>query len=72
MSTLLIVGVVVVLSPWDRSRGQWIQDQLTVLTQPSPADITAIADATGMSDDGRLIFLASTPEVEDADAAVLQ
>lgn len=68
VSTLLIVGVVVVLSPWDRQRGQWIQDQLTVLTQPSPSDITAIADATGMSDHGRLIFLASTPEVEDADA----
>ncbi|HEV7742534.1 MAG TPA: hypothetical protein VGO65_08940, partial [Pseudolysinimonas sp.] len=60
-------GVLLVLSPWDRERGEWLQDQFTVLTQPSPADIVAIADATGMSDDGRLIFLASTPEVEKAD-----
>jgi cell division protein FtsB len=66
VSTVLIVGVLLVLSPWDRSRGQWLQDQYTVLTQPSPDDIVAIADATGMSDDGRLIFLASTPAVEDA------
>jgi hypothetical protein len=68
VSALLIVGVIAVLSPWDRDRGQWLQDQFTVLTQPSPSDITAIADATGMSDEGRLIFLASTPEVEDAEA----
>jgi prefoldin subunit 5 len=67
VSTLMIVAVVVVVSPWDRTRGQWLQDQFTVLTQPSPESIQAIADATGMSDEGRLIFLASTPEVEQAD-----
>ena len=67
VSTLMIAGVVLVLSPWDPYRGIWIQDQLTVLTNPSSDDIQAIADATGMSDEGRLIFLASTPEVEDAD-----
>jgi hypothetical protein len=67
VSGVLIVGVLLVLSPWDRSRGQWLQDQYTVLTEPSPDDIVAIADATGMSDAGRLIFLASTPAVEDAD-----
>ena len=66
VSTVLIVGVLLVLSPWDRSRGQWLRDQYTVLTQPSPDGIVAIADATGMSDDGRLIFLASTPAVENA------
>jgi hypothetical protein len=66
VSGLLILAVIVVLSPWDRSRGQWLQDQWTVLTQPSPDEIVAIADATGMSDDGRLIFLASTPAIEDA------
>jgi hypothetical protein len=68
VSVLVLVGVLLVLSPWDRARGQWLQDQFVVLTQPSPADIVAIADATGMSDDGRLIFLASTPEVEQADS----
>ncbi|HEV7741843.1 MAG TPA: hypothetical protein VGO65_05445, partial [Pseudolysinimonas sp.] len=50
----VLLGVLLVLSPWDRERGEWLQDQFTVLTQPSPADIVAIADATGMSDDGRL------------------
>jgi len=67
VSTALLVGVLFVLSPWDPARGQWLQDQYTVFTEPSPADIVAIADATGMSDAGRLIFLASTPAVEDAD-----
>ncbi|CAN5485277.1 hypothetical protein BH09ACT4_BH09ACT4_02260 [soil metagenome] len=67
VSIAFLVGVLLVLSPWDHTRGQWIQDQIVVLTQPSPDDIVAIADATGMSDTGRLIFLASTPEVEQAD-----
>lgn len=67
VSGVLIVGVLLALSPWDPARGQWFQDQYVVLTQPSPDDIVAIADATGMSDAGRLIFLASTPAVEDAD-----
>jgi cell division protein FtsB len=67
VSGLMILAVILVLSPWDRSRGQWLQDQWTVLTQPSPDEIVAIADATGMSDDGRLIFLASTPAIEDAE-----
>lgn len=67
LSAFLLVAVVVVLSPWDRARGQWLQDQWTVLTQPSPAEIVAIADETGMSDEGRLIFLASTPAIEGAE-----
>jgi hypothetical protein len=67
VSVTLLAGVLVVLSPWDRDRGQWLQDQFVVLTQPSPPEIVAIADATGMSDAGRLIFLASTPEVEQAE-----
>ena len=67
VSVVLLITVVLVLSPWDRARGQWFQDQYVVLTEPSPDDIVAIADATGMSDAGRLIFLASTPAVEDAD-----
>lgn len=67
VSALVLVAVVVVLMPWDRTRGQWLQDHWTVLTQPSPDEIVAIADATGMSDDGRLIFLASTPAIEEAE-----
>ena len=67
VSVAMLVGVLVVLSPWDRARGQWLQDQWVVLTQPSPAEIVAIADATGMSEEGRLIFLASTPEIDDAE-----
>lgn len=67
VSVILLVGVLLVLSPWDRARGQWLQDQYTVLTQPSPAEVVAIADATGMSETGRLIFLASTPAIEAAE-----
>jgi prefoldin subunit 5 len=68
LAGVLTVAVVLVLAPWDPYRAQWFQDEYLVLTHPSSDDIVAIATATGMSDDGQLIFLASTPEVEDADA----
>jgi hypothetical protein len=67
VSGAVIAAVVLVLAPWDPTRSQWLSDQYTVITEPSPADVVAIADATGMSDNGRLIFLASTPAIEDAD-----
>jgi prefoldin subunit 5 len=68
LAALLAVAVLVALAPWDPYRIQWFQDQYVVLTHPSTDDIVAIADATGMSDEGKLIFLASTPAVENADA----
>ncbi len=42
-------------------------DQVTIWISPSPAEISALADATGMSETGRRIFLASTPELDDAE-----
>ena len=42
-------------------------DQVTIWLSPSPAEISALADATGMSETGRRIFLASTPDFDDAD-----
>ncbi len=68
VSAALIVGVVLVLAPWDPYRVTAYQDHYTVLTEPTPADIAALADATGMSETGRRIFLASTPEIETASA----
>lgn len=68
VSAAVIAAVVLVLAPWDPYRTIWYQDQYTVLTEPSPDDIVAIADRTGMSEAGRLIYLASTPAIEDADS----
>lgn len=64
VSTLLLVGVGVVAGTWTDTRSQWIRDRWVVWTQPSPPEIEAIADATGMSEEGRLVYLASTPEIE--------
>jgi hypothetical protein len=69
VSGAVLVALVLVIAPWDPYRIQWYEDQYTVLTgEPAPADVLAIADATGMSDEGRLIYLASTPEIEQAAA----
>lgn len=62
----MVAAVVLVLAPWDPYRTTTYQDQYTVFTEPSPPDIAALADATGMSETGRRIFLASTPEIETA------
>lgn len=64
ISTVAVLGVGVAAATWTDTRSQWIRDQWTVWTEPSPDDIVAIADATGMSDEGRFVYLASTPEVE--------
>lgn len=64
VSTVLLVGVGVVVGTWTDTRSQWIRDQWTVWTEPSSPEIEAIADATGMSDEGRFVYLASTPEIQ--------
>ena len=61
------VAVLLVLAPWDPTRGQAMADQVTIWLSPSPAEISELADATGMSETGRRIFFASTPELDDAD-----
>ena len=68
LAAVVITAVVVALAPWDPYRIQWFHDTYVVFSEPAPDAIVAIADATGMSDEGELIFLASTPAVEDADA----
>lgn len=57
LNTAVFVGI-------DAGRTQWVEDQWTVLTEPVDPEVAAIADATGMSAEGRLIYLATRPEVE--------
>ncbi len=45
-------------------RVQWIHDASIAANEPLPADVAAIAAATGMSREGELIYRASTPVVE--------
>jgi hypothetical protein len=64
---VLAVAAVLVLAPWDPGRTQAMADQVTIWFSPSPAEISQLADSTGMSETGRRIFLASTPELDDAE-----
>ena len=50
---VVAVAVLLVLAPWDPYRGQAMADQVTIWLSPSPAEISALADATGMSETGR-------------------
>ena len=67
IAAVVAVAVLLVLAPWDPQRGQAMADQVTIWFSPSPAEISALADATGMSETGRRIFFASTPELDDAE-----
>lgn len=67
VAAVVAVAVLLALAPWDPHRGQALADQVTIWFSPSPAEIAELADATGMSETGRRIFLASTPELDDAD-----
>jgi hypothetical protein len=67
IAVVVAIAVLLVLAPWDPTRGQAMADQVTIWFSPSPAEISELADATGMSETGRRIFLASTPELDDAE-----
>lgn len=49
---------------WDLPRIQYFHDAYVAWAQPIPDDVAAIAEATGMSAEGELVYRASTPAVE--------
>lgn len=64
VSGVVLVAVAATALTWTDARSQWIRDRWVVWTQPSPAAVSGLAEATGMSEEGRLVYLASTPEIE--------
>jgi hypothetical protein len=62
------IGVGVAASSWTPATTQHFNDAYIAWSEPLPADVAAIAQTTGMSPDGELIYRASTPAIEDDDA----
>src|SRR4051794_37278270 len=66
VGVVLVAALLVVFAPWDPQRGQAISDQVAGWLSPAPPEIVALADATGMSETGRRIFFATSPELDDS------
>jgi hypothetical protein len=69
ISLAAVAGLTALLvwAPWDPERVQALNDQVVVWLEPAPAEIVQLAESTGMSEAGRRIFFASTPELDTAD-----
>ncbi|PZQ91798.1 MAG: hypothetical protein DI534_02240 [Leifsonia xyli] len=65
--TVLLLGGLVALSPWDPSRRQAYADQLVVWTEPPSEQITRLAERIELTETGRRIFFASRPQLDQAD-----
>lgn len=61
-------GVGGVAAAWTDADIQYFHDANVAWSEPLPDDVAAIAETTGMSLAGELIYRASTPAVEDDDA----
>ena len=61
------VGVGVAATSWTPADIQYYDDANVAWAEPLPDDVAAIAQTTGMSRAGELIYRASTPAVEDDD-----
>jgi hypothetical protein len=67
MAVAVIATVGVLASTWTLPRIQNFHDAYVAWSEPIPDDVAAIAQTTGMSVEGELIYRASTPAVEDDD-----
>jgi hypothetical protein len=67
MAVAVITTLAVLASTWTLPRIQHFQDAYVAWSEPIPDDVAAIAAVTGMSEEGELIYRASTPEIEDDD-----
>ncbi|HWH98086.1 MAG TPA: hypothetical protein VNS80_06940 [Pseudolysinimonas sp.] len=67
MAVAVIATTGMLASTWTLPRIQHFHDAYIAWSQPIPGDVAAIATATGMSEEGELIYRASTPEIEDDD-----
>ncbi len=67
----MTVGVITTLallaSTWTLPSIQYFHDAYVAWSEPLPDDVAAIAAATGMSEEGELVYRASTPAIEDDD-----
>jgi hypothetical protein len=70
LSTLAlpVAAATLFLAPWVPDRPEELRDGWIVWTEPSSDEVAAIADATGMSERGRRVYLASTPEIESTES----
>jgi hypothetical protein len=67
MAVAVVTVLALLASTWTLPRIQHFHDAYVAWSEPIPDDVAAIAAATGMSEEGELIYRASTPEVEDDD-----
>jgi hypothetical protein len=67
MAVAVVTTLALLASTWTLPRIQHFHDAYVAWSEPIPDDVAAIADATGMSEEGELIYRASTPEIEDDD-----
>jgi hypothetical protein len=67
MAVAVVTAVALVSSSWTLPRIQHFHDAYIAWSEPIPDDVAAIAEATGMSEAGELIYRASTPVIEDDD-----
>ena len=67
MAVAVIATVGVLASTWTLPRIQYFHDAYVAWSEPVSDDVAAIAQSTGMSVEGELIYRASTPAIEDDD-----
>ncbi|WP_309708446.1 hypothetical protein [Pseudolysinimonas sp.] len=67
MAVAVVTTVALLASTWTLPRIQHFHDAYVAWSEPIPVDVAAIAAATGMSEEGELIYRASTPAIEDDD-----
>jgi hypothetical protein len=68
MAVAVITALAVFASSWNLASIQYFHDAYVAWSEPIADDVAAIAEATGMSPEGELVYRASTPAVEDDDA----
>lgn len=67
MAVAVVVTLALLANSWTLPRIQHFHDAYIAWSEPIPDDVAAIAAVTGMSEEGELIYRASTPAIEDDD-----
>lgn len=67
MAVSVISAIALLASTWTLPNIQHFHDSYVAWSEPLPDDIAAIAAVTGMSEEGELVYRASTPAIEDDD-----
>jgi hypothetical protein len=68
MAVGVVSTIALLASTWTVPSIQYFHDGYVAWSEPIPDDVAAIAAVTGMSQEGELIYRASTPAVEDDDS----